>query len=175
MRRVLFIFVLCLAAITTQAQAKLGYFIEGNIQISPKQHGLTALADNLIAGIEPVENLRVMFDLSGMLGLYNKEGVKTYYQTGVALGGGLGYRVWTNKKTNGLFAGRDAVDVRAIFTTTAGKPDWKYNNYSIGLTLYDRDSHKISPTLGIGYHYIKSRTPGISNQSNVYFEIGLRI
>ena len=175
MKRLFISIAFCVTAIMMQAQTKLGYFIEDNIQISPKQHGMTALASNLIAGIEPIENLRVMFDLSGMLGLYNKDDIKTYYQTSVALGGGLGYRVWTNKKNNGLFAGRDAVDVRAIFTTTTGKPDWKYNNYSIGLTLYDRDSHKISPTLGIGYHYIKSRTPGISNQSNVYFEIGLRI
>lgn len=175
MKRITSIFAICMVAIAIQAQTKLGYFIEDNIQISPKQHGITTMADNFIAGIEPIENLRIMFDLSGMLALYNQDDVKTYHKTNVALGGGLAYRVWTNKSNNGLFAGRDAVDVRAIFTTTTGKPDWKYNNYSIGLTLYDRDNHKISPTLGIGYHYIKSRTQGISNQSNIYLEIGLRI
>ena len=100
--------------------------------------------------------------------------MKTYYQ-GTAIGGGLGYRLLTDKEEKGLLGSKDALDVRALFTTTIGKPDWKYNQYSIGLTLYGYDKGKIRPTVGVGYRYIDSRTAGIRSQSTIFFELGLKL
>ena len=175
MRKVFFIIsILVSTTMAMQAQNKLGYFIEDNIQIGAKQHGMTTVMDNLLVGIEPVKNLKVMFDWQGTLGLYDKNDVKTYYQ-GTAIGGGLGYRLLPDKEEKGLLGSKDALDVRALFTTTIGKPDWKYNQYSIGLTLYGYDKGKIRPTVGVGYRYIDSKTAGIRSQSTIFFELGLKL
>ena len=66
MRKLFFIIgILVLTTMAMQAQNKLGYFIEDNIQIGAKQHGMTTVMDNLLVGIEPVKNLKVMFDWQG--------------------------------------------------------------------------------------------------------------
>ena len=175
MRKLFFIIsILVSTTMAMQAQNKLGYFIEDNIQIGAKQHGMTTVMDNLLVGIEPVRNLKVFFDLQGSLGLYSKDGEKTYYQ-GTALGGGLGYRVFTDKTGKGMLGNSDALDVRAAFTTTTGNSEWKYNQFSAGFTLYGCDKGKICPTVGLGYRYINSRTPGIRNQSSIYIELGLKL
>ena len=52
MRKLFFIIsILVSTTMAMQAQNKLGYFIEDNIQIGVKQHGMTTVMDNLLVGI----------------------------------------------------------------------------------------------------------------------------
>lgn len=148
-------------------------FCEMNINTSPKQHGITMSSGNILLGIHVWKPLSVLLEYQNTLGLYDKDGVRTYYRTNTAFGGGLSCNVYQEKAGKGIFEGRLGIDMRTLFSTTVGHPDWKYRQYNIEATFYDRMHKVYTPILGIGYRYVDSITEGMSNLSNVYVQVGI--
>lgn len=174
-RLFLFVIVCFVTIVGVSARSSLGLFVEENVQASPRQHDMTLVSLNTLLGVEPLKNLKVIVDMQSTLGLHNGGDVQTYHYGGLALGGGLAYRLHSYAPGDGILGSKEAIDVRAIVCSSVSKKDFKYSQYSIGLNLYSLDKGKITPTIGLGYRYVKSHTPGYRDQSNVYIEIGLKI
>jgi hypothetical protein len=59
-------------------------------------------------------------------------------------------------------------------TTLGGNGnDWKYTYYSGGIYLQGRG--KVSPTVGLGFRYYRSRTSGYDDHRRVFISVGFNI
>lgn len=146
------------------------FFLHELVSTSSRQHNMKPVQNDLILGWQITNKLSVFADYQAMLGLYNADGTRNYYRSRSGLGGGFGYEIANIRKAIGI-------DVRALATTTVGSPDWKYTQYDIGFIFYDYRNHQrfLSPVIGIGYRFTDSRTAGLRNLSNIYFQMGFDI
>lgn len=140
---------------------------EVGVGVGTPNKGYTPLTMNLNLGYNFTPRFYGFVKAEGVLGLYDKDGVKTYTKS-PSLGGGLGVRL-TNPKTSS-----DNFDVRASVTNSIGNADWKHTAYNVDVIWYSNTSKKkLRPYLGIGFKHINSHTAGIPDYNGVYATVGI--
>jgi len=151
-------------------------FIEVGGGFTPRQNGITSISPYLTVGYEAVPRLSVIYVLEGTLALKKHDDHKYSWANG--MGGGLSFRMFHfGKRDQVTKAETDAVDVRAFFTSTYGRPGLKYTTYNVMLMDYDyrgKGRIKMNMYVGVGYRYVDSHTLGVKNTHNVYFSFGFR-
>lgn len=136
------------------------------------QHDVTPFFYGVNAGYEFVPRLYVLGRLEVVTGLYEKDGERTWSQAG-NLGAGLGYRLLGAKPSKRGVA--DCLDLRVLAGASVGHATWKQTFYDAGLEWYCRGRRfSVTPTIGLGYRYVDSRTTGVRNYGSAYLSIGFR-
>lgn len=141
--------------------------LEVGVSVGMENKGYTPLTMNANLGYNFTPRFYGFVKAEGVLGLYDKGGVKTYTKS-PSLGGGLGFRL-TNPKTSS-----DNFDVRASVTNSIGNVDWKHTAYNVNVIWYGNASKKKSrPYLGVGFKHVKSHTAGVPNYNGIYATVGI--
>lgn len=176
MKRLLFVLMAILLVLPMSAQeqgteARSGfldkYLLEVGVSVGMENKGYTPLMMNVNLGYNFTSRFYGFVKAEGVLGLYDKDGVKTYTKS-PSLGGGLGFRL-TNPKTSS-----DNFDVRASVTNSIGNADWKHTAYNVNVIWYGNVSkRKTRPYLGIGFKHVNSHTAGIPNYNGIYATVGI--
>ncbi len=140
---------------------------EVGVSVGMENKGYTPLMMNANLGYNFGSRFYGFVKAEGVLGLYDKDGVKTYTKS-PSFGGGLGFRL-TNPKNSS-----DNFDIRASVTNSIGNADWKHTAYKVNVIWYGNVStRKTSPYLGIGFKHVKSHTAGIPNYNGIYAIVGV--
>ena len=137
--------------------------LEINFLGSTKQHNINNLSLQTNIGYYVFPNLNIHATWEGNIGLLDKAGEKKYLRQSL-LGGGLGYDIVKNNEL-GKFA------VKAMCATTIGDSDWKQTIYNVGVQW--KLKQRLSPTLGLGFRHVNSRTSSMPNMNVVYGTIGI--
>lgn len=99
-----------------------------------------------------------------------KNGTVTDYNRATNLGGGVGY-IFLPQKQDKL----GDFEIRASVTTSISGSDYKNTEYNLGIHWYGHsETHRLVPTVGIGYSFKDFSSKSISNYHGAYFTIGLR-
>ena len=93
------------------------------------------------------------------------------YQFSNNWGGGVTYRL--KDFQTGSSAGFSTVDVYAIYGTTLGHYDWKYNSYDVGFSI--GLIKRFTPSLGFGYRIMDTRTSGVKTYRGFYVSLGFSL
>lgn len=164
-----------LFAIPTQAQNESQEFhapvtdkllLEANFTAGMKNKGMSPMSLNFNIGYNLTPRFYAFAKAEGVIGLYDKDGVKTYTK-GTDLGGGLGLKLLNPKKSN------EGLDLRVSVANSIGKADWKHTTYQAEFILYcNNKKTRTSPYIGIGFKHMNSHTAGIDNWNGIFATIG---
>lgn len=134
----------------------------------------TPLFAGIDIGFECIPRLVVFGRAEALAGLHEVDDARTY-AVSKTLGAGLGVRLLGKWQDTYATAMKHALDLRASVGWTYGKNDWNYALYDANLTWYCRGVLQgCSPTVGVGFRYMDSRTSGIRSYRNAYLTIGFR-
>jgi hypothetical protein len=122
-------------------------------------------------GWKPIEKLGVFASFEGTTGFGDDiNGAGNYYRSN-SIGGGVKYLLINE---HGRFLPKfNTLTLHVKCGSTIGNNAWKYTLYETGLTLNLRK--RLSPTFGLGYRVLDSRTPGINNHKGLFATIGISL
>lgn len=142
--------------------------------VGASHRNVTPLFAGIDIGFEFVPRVFVFARAEALAGLHEADDVRTY-AVSKTLGAGLGVRLLGKWQDTYATAMKHALDLRASVGWTYGKNDWNYALYDANLTWYCRGVLQgCSPTVGVGFRYMDSRTSGIRSYRNAYLTIGFR-
>ncbi len=150
------------------------WYFGANVGAGLPQHDVTPVFGGVNVGYEFAPRLYAFARAEVNTGLYEKDGERAWNSAG-NLGAGLGFRLLGAKGCCGSRGVKDCLDLRAMAGSSIGHADWKQTFYDAGLEYYFRGREfGCTPTIGLGYRYVDSRTTGLRNYSSVYMTIGFR-
>ncbi len=142
--------------------------------VGARHRNVTPLFAGIDIGFEFVPRVFVFARAEALAGLHEADDVRTYALS-KSLGGGLGVRLLGRWQDAYATSSSQSIDLRASVGSTYGSNDWNYMLYDANLTWYNRGLLRgCSPTLGLGFRYMDSRTSGVRSYRNVYLAIGFR-
>lgn len=142
--------------------------------VGASHRNVTPLFAGIDIGFEFVPRVFVFGRAEALAGLHEVDDVRTYALS-KSLGGGLGVRLLGRWQDAYATSSTQALDLRASVSSTYGSNDWNYMLYDANLTWYSRGLLRgCSPTLGLGFRYMDSRTSSVRSYRNVYLAIGFR-
>lgn len=145
-----------------------------NAGVGLPQHDVTPVFAGVNLGYEFAPRVYAFARAEMNTGLYEKDGDRTFNSAG-NLGAGLGYRLLGGGKCSACRSLKECLDVRVMAGSSIGHADWKQTFYDAGLEYYYRGSRFFcTPTIGLGYRYVDSRTTGLRNYGSAYVSIGFR-
>lgn len=99
-----------------------------------------------------------------------KEGSTHDYNRSRNIGGGIGYVIFPEDKTNlGVF------EVRALVTTSVGSSDFNNTSYKLGIHWYGYSStRKVLPMVSVGYTIKDFREKSLPSNRGMYLALGFR-
>jgi len=170
MKRTVLSLVVCFVAVIASAQGlslsdKL--YVSMSADVTTKSKGFTSYEAGAQLGYKFTPSLYAFAEWSGGRSVYEKDGLKTH-GTMANLGGGLGYRLFLDKNSNGSF------DFKGSVTTTIGDRGWKNTIYKAGV-YYRLPALKVAPQLGLGYQYIDSRINGVESRGCIFASLGFSL
>lgn len=119
-------------------------------------------------GYDIIPQLFVFAQIEGEKYLYKSGDVKTHFSSNT-LGGGLGTILFDTKDDKGSMG---TIDARFAVGTTVGNPELKATTYDLSINW--KILRGISPTLGLGYRHINTRTSGMPKMNVVYGTLGIK-
>lgn len=140
--------------------------LEANFTAGMKNKGMSPMSLNFNVGYNFTPRFYAFAKAEGVIGLYDKDGVKTYTK-GTDLGGGVGVKLFNPSKAS------EGLDFRASVANSIGNADWKHTTYQAEITLYcNSKKTRTSPYIGIGFKHMNSHTAGISNWNGIFVTLG---
>ena len=140
--------------------------LEASFTAGMKNKGMSPMSLNFNIGYNFTPSLYAFAKAEGVIGLYDKEGIKTYTK-GTDLGGGLGVKLLNPKKTN------ERLDLRVSIVNSIGNANWKHTTYQAEFILYcNSKKTRTVPYIGIGFKHMNSHTAGIDNWNGIFATIG---
>lgn len=175
MNKLVLVLSLCLCGLMCQAQTSEAnsstqnkLFLEVGMNGGVKNKGMAPLSLNANFGYNFSSRFYGFIKAEGVLGLYDKDGVKTYTRS-QDLGGGLGVKLLNAKKS------QDALDFRVSVVNSIGNCDWKHTAYEANLIWYaNHSSRRCEPYIGIGFKHMHSHTAGICDYNGIFVTAGVR-
>lgn len=144
-------------------------FVEMYAGTGAKSNGMQPMSFGVNIGYELTKRLYMYGSVGGNISLYEKGDAKTFYRSPFA-GGGVGVKLIDTDKITDW----PATDIRLAVTNSIGNADWKHTIYDASVILYKPKAKGISPTISLGYKYMKSHSTGIKNYGSIYGTIGIR-
>ena len=159
---------LCLLAVAAQAQAVTPetlkkFWTETRYTLGAGSHHRASSTLNLDLGFYVTGGFQAFAHIEGGQMLHHEDDVRTFvYQS--SAGGGLGYQLLTDEKTN------TALSVRGM---VAGgiHDDWHFTLYDAGVYLHSTTGGKL---IGVGYRRYDSHGAATPSLNVVYVSLGFR-
>lgn len=168
---------LCVPAVAQQASDDCDFLrshllVDARYGVSlAESGGLTPHTISVSLGWKPVSKLGIYGKFDGTIGLGDDvRGYGQYYQSN-SIGGGVTFQIAGSQSS--FLPGLRTLDIHAACGTTVGNCAWKYTLYEAGLTFGIWNNN--SPTFGIGYRLMDSRTDGIADHKGLFVSIGFRM
>lgn len=142
--------------------------VEIGAKAGMRNKGTAPLSGNINLGYNFTPRFYAFVKAEGVIGLYNKDGEKTYTRS-QDLGGGIGIKLLSPKTS------KESLDLRFSVANSIGNATWKHTSYDANIIWY-QNSHKkrCVPYIGIGFQHINSHTAGFANYNGVYVTVGMR-
>ena len=139
--------------------------VEARFGAVTKDNGVSPVVGQVRLGYKVLPRVGAFAHFEGAFGHHEgSRGTGTYMATN-SIGGGLAYRL---TDLDGI-----TFDIHGLVGTTVGGYTWKHTLYEGGITM--GFSGRWSPTFGIGFRVMDSRTKGISTHQGLVATLGFRL